>query len=122
MKKKVLAALTACLLTVCFVYATGENIKIFHNQIGTTHVQVQVQQLKKTDNGLVEINGGSTCMPGEHSSYIPRVTVTGKDSYVRLHFNAIMNENSSVVISSENAYGIGDDWIKKGDWFYCQNP
>ena len=120
MKKKVLAALAACLLTVCFAYATGENVKIFQNKIGTSHVQVQVQQLKKTDKGLIEIDGGSTCMPGEYSSYIPRITVTGRDSYVRLHFHATMNENSGVVISSENVYGIGEDWIKKGDWFYCR--
>ncbi|MBQ6496811.1 MAG: hypothetical protein IJI74_06560 [Firmicutes bacterium] len=123
MRKRIAVLLTAAavLLAAGAAFASTNGTKIFHNRIGTSHVQVQVEQLQRTNEGLTEIDSSQPVMPGEKCSYIPRVTVTGRDSYVRLQFEAMMNEDSSTSISAEDVYGLNEDWVRKGNRFYCRN-
>lgn len=112
-------AAAAVAVTACLAYGSADNIRVFTNNIRTSDVQVRVQQLRETDEGLKEISGSTACMPGEKSSYVPRVTVLGQESYVRLHLLAEANEGSDVSIGAGDAYGINDEWIVRGGWLYC---
>ncbi|MDO4869537.1 MAG: hypothetical protein Q4A65_04540 [Bacillota bacterium] len=121
MKKRIAAVLTVMAITAaaCLTYAATGGVKVFDNHIRTSDVQVQVQQLCETSSGLKEITDGSACMPGETCSYIPRVTVKGSASYVRLRFQAETNKGGKPEISARDVYGLNDRWVLKGSWFYC---
>lgn len=119
--KKTIAAFTAAvlLLSVLAVLAETEAGKVFRNKIETVFVQVDVQQLRETEKGLRQIQDGIAVMPGEKISYIPRVKVTGVRSYVRMRFDAVMNEAGGVEITPDDIYGLNKSWIKRGAYFYC---
>ena len=122
MKKRIAAIavvlVSAAAVGVALAY-TGTG-KVFHNTIQTSFVQVNVQQLQETEKGLQEATPQTAVLPGEKSSYIPRVTVEGRDSYVRLRFDVTMNDAAGIEITPEDVYGLDDDWVSIGNCFYCR--
>lgn len=122
MKKRIacIAAVFVLVAATGLVLANTETGKIFHNKMQTSFVQVNVQQLEQTEHGIQEAAVQRAVQPGEKSSYIPRVTVQGRDSYVRLRFDVAMNDANSMRITAKNVYGLNEDWINKGNCFYCR--
>lgn len=70
----------------------------------------------KTQGVDISITAGaddSEVMPGKAVKYEPKIQYKGVDSWIRLRLD-ISNEN----IKEEYFQGLGDDWIKKGEYFY----
>lgn len=111
MKKHIAAAAVCLLLSAAAAFGLAEftGTHAFNNTFGTAGVDVKIEHLRPGANGLVSLENGISVLPGETADYIPRVTNLEEDSYVRVSFN----------IDPENFEEINNDWIRRGQYFYC---
>ncbi len=92
----------------------------FRNNVETSGVDICIEQYHRTERGIEPVETGEKVTPGEVSSYIPRVTNLRAEGFVRVRVEIAMDNHVNREISVDDVTGIGDDWIRKGKYFYCK--
>ena len=105
-------------MTATLVYSAVVNEIVFKNNLKTGSVQIQVNQYEETENGKQLIGPGQV-LANQDVSYIPEVTNIRAASYVRVKVDIVMDEDVPEPVTVENIYGISDQWVKRGEYFYC---
>lgn len=122
--KRRIAILTASMLLIaslCLAFASAleySGSRVFRNEFNTSGVNLKLEQLQLTDSGLLPACDSSCVMPGEMVSYIPRVTNLEADSYIRVRLE-ISVDGTEIALTPDSYFGIGENWIRKGNCFYC---
>ncbi|MDD4200381.1 MAG: hypothetical protein PHS19_03220 [Eubacteriales bacterium] len=75
--------------------------QVFNNALETSGVDVRI-----------EAEGGGFTEPGRIVSYTPTITNLYSDSFIRVSFDS----------DPEEVFGMGDDWVKRGNYYYCKLP
>lgn len=122
LRSKPALALAVCLIIVfstMVTYAAFSVQHIFFNILSTDSVDIELSQLEMADGKEVPLKG---CLvtPGQNISYIPRVTNKGADCYIRVIFEVDMNSECAKAISLDDISHMNDEWVKRGDSFYCK--
>lgn len=125
MKRRIALATAAVLMVASLTLAFASALEysgthVFRNVLNTSGVNLQLEQFRMTDRGMVPAEKGMPVVPGERLSYIPRVTNLETDSYIRVRFE-VSASSTGVAITPESFYGTGSGWIRKGNFFYCRN-
>lgn len=124
--KRRIALITASVLilaSVSLAFATTleySGSHVFRNEFNTSGVNLKLEQFQMKDGIMAPANCGSDVMPGEKLSYIPRVTNLEADSYIRVSFE-ISADETGMAITPDSFFGVGENWIRKGNCFYCRN-
>ena len=92
----------------------------FKNKLDTGSVAIDLTTLSVDTEGNEVESSTQRIAPGTTVSYIPNVKNLRKDAYVRLRFEFEMSGSSTTPVTAENIQGLGSDWVKKGDYFYCK--
>ena len=122
MKSKRVKLLTAVSLAVILiaagVYAAVSDQLSYVEKFETDKVDIRLQQLTIGENGeteaveeLVEAN--------KDVSYIPRIKNEGADCYLRAKVEVTMDGECEEPLGIEHIYGLGPEWVLRGDYFYC---
>lgn len=128
MKKRILTvALAAGLLSVgAYVWAGGRNSLTVHNAASTGIVDIALEEYQIKDGKLEEYENGKIVTPGQAVSKIPEITCLEEPCYVRCAVAWDNPEADSVpevfTITEDDLLGIGTEWTKTGDYWYCTHP
>lgn len=101
----------------CVVYAANMYEVSYTNKVMTGSTDIKVEQYEITENGEKLIDPGMV-MPNMNVSYIPRVTNLRSEGYVRVKVDIVMEKDVPQPIVLDHVYGINDDWLRIGDYFY----
>ncbi len=118
-RRKVLTGTMLGLLLTAAVYGAFSSEISFRNDIKTGSVRVIIAQFEETDEGRVAIDPGAV-LANQDVSYIPEVTNLRADSYVRVKVELLDENEGSVPVTLDSIYGLNDEWIRKGEYFYCK--
>ena len=115
----ILAALVG-VAALGMTYAASVNVATFTEQFEMGKVGISLEQLTVTKDGEVAA-APDTVEPNKDVSYIPRFTCLNSDCYVRAKVEFIMDGQCNEPIGQECLYGVNEEWIKQGDYYYCRN-
>lgn len=124
MRQKTKVYIIFCVLVIavwgCVAYAAKVYEVSYTNNIKTGSVDIRIDQYEVTADGEKLVHPGEV-MPNMDVSYIPRVTNLRAEGYVRVKAEIVMDEETPVPMSFDYVFGMNDDWIRIGDYFYCKN-
>lgn len=86
--------------------------------LDTGSVDVDITPYEVRGGELIEATD-RMIMPGEKLSYIPEVTSLRESGFVRVKVEIEMDEDTGSPITTDNVFTVCDDWLQKGDYFYC---
>lgn len=92
------------------------------NNLSVGSVAIRLAVYEKTDTGEKPIQDGGVVSPNQTVSYIPRITSQRADCYVRVSMRVIMDQQIENAISPDDVVDLNEDWVRKGDVFYCKKP
>ena len=90
----------------------------FQGTVSTGSVDVDITPYEIRDGELVPAVD-KIIMPGDRVSYIPEVRNLREPGYVRMKAEITMDEISTEPITLDNVLELNDDWVRKGEHFYC---
>ena len=128
MKKRRIAMIFAVgLLSVgTYALAGGKTLLTVHNKAATSIVNIKLDEYQMTDGKLEEYKNGKVVVPGQVVSKIPEITCLEEPCYVRCAVtwdNPEADSASEVfTITEDDLLGIGTEWTKTGDYWYCTHP
>lgn len=128
MKKRRIAMIFAVgLLSVgTYALAGGKNQVTVHNKAATSNVNIKLDEYQMTDGELEEYENGKIVTPGQVVSKIPEITCLDESCYVRCAVTWDNSEADSAsevfTITEDDLLGIGTEWTKTGDYWYCTHP
>lgn len=108
----------ALIAGIAIVYALKVYEISFTNNFKTGSVDVKIEQYEITENGEKLIDPG-VVMPNQDVSYIPRITNLRSSGYVRVKVDIVMDKEIPRPITLDDVYDINEDWVQKGEYFYC---
>lgn len=119
-KTAVITAVVVLLLITTIVYgnviANRSEIK-FINNMKTGSVDVKIDLYEVNEKGETMLRPGQ--IEGDSKiSCIPRVTNLREESYVRVKADIKKDKESIEPLTMESVYGLDEDWIKRGNYFY----
>lgn len=89
------------------------------NKIDTGVVNIEIDEYTLDENNnRVPWKNNVEVLPGTVVNKIPCFTSKGNDCYVRAVINVKEDVNTNHPITMDDFYGISDDWIKIGSYFY----
>ena len=86
--------------------------------LNTGAVDVDITAYEVCNGELVEATD-KYVLPGEKLSYIPEVTSLREAGYVRVKVEIEMDDDTPNPITVDNVFTVCEDWLQKGDYFYC---
>lgn len=102
-----------------FVYAQTTHVFSFQNKYDTGILDIDLDQYQIDKSGNRVVAQSKSVLPGEKVSYIPAINNKGADCFVRLHVEAVMQDQYiKRGITQEDIYGIGSNWKQIGDYLY----
>lgn len=116
LKYYVSASLVFVLLAATAIHAASMYRLSYVERFETNEVNICIQEISAIENSedikqqLAEAN--------EDLSYIPRIINRAADCYVRARVKIDMNGECEQPLGLEHIYGLDEDWIKAGDYFY----
>lgn len=123
MKENKIKCIVLCVLTItvfgCIAYGARVYEISYTNNFKTGSVDIRIDQYEVTKDGEKLVKPGEV-MPNMDVSYIPRVTNLRAEGYVRVKAEIVMDKEIPIPISIDYVYGMNDDWIRIGDYFYCK--
>lgn len=90
----------------------------FSGAVSTGAVDVDITPYELVDGEMIPAID-KVIMPGDQVSYIPEVRNLREPGYVRVKAEINMDEVSAEPITLSNVIELSDDWVRKGDYFYC---
>ncbi|MCQ2546504.1 MAG: hypothetical protein MJ161_03020 [Clostridia bacterium] len=125
MKRRIALLTAALLLLVSFGLAFAAALeysgsRVFRNEFNTSGVNLKLEQYRVTDRGIARAVEGTCVAPGERVSYIPRVTNLEADSFIRVTLD-LTSDGDDIAITPDCFFGIGENWVRKGNCFYCRD-
>lgn len=90
----------------------------FHGKVSTSSVDVDITPYEVVDGKMIPAID-KVIMPGDKVSYIPEVRNLREAGYVRVKAEIDMDELSAEPITLSNVIELSDEWVRKGDYFYC---
>lgn len=118
MKKRVwiLAGTAAVLLTSTAAAAVSQVSTV--EMLSTGKVDIRLEELTRESGELSSWVDGIAVMPGMEISKIPRISNEAEDCYVRALVGFSGGEESGQMLNVTDLYGISDDWVRRGDYYY----
>jgi len=86
----------------------------------TGHVNISLEEYEQSDRGEILYTGNNIVLPGDEISLIPRITNYGIDCYVRARINYSAKDGTKINI--DDVTSMGENWIKKDDYYYYTQP
>lgn len=86
--------------------------------LSTGKVDIRLEELTRESGELSVWQDGIAVMPGMEISKIPRISNEAEDCYVRALVEFAGGEDSGQTLNVTDLYGISDDWIRRGDYYY----
>ncbi|HIS27396.1 MAG TPA: LPXTG cell wall anchor domain-containing protein [Candidatus Pullilachnospira intestinigallinarum] len=115
-RKAVLAGVTAFLFTTAAAAAFSQ---VSTMEILTTgKVDILLEELSRDTDGTSAWKDGMAVMPGMTVSKIPRISNAAADCYVRALVEFTGGEESGRTLDAADLYGISEDWVRRGDYYY----
>jgi len=108
-----------CLAALGITYAAADNTVSLVQRFGTGKVDIKLQQLTLA-SGKLEPAGTGIIAANEKISYIPRIINKKGDCYIRAKVELGIGESGDIVFSPNDIYGLGEGWVKRGEYFYYQ--
>ncbi len=105
------------------IYAfTNTSVLKVKDQLNTGGISIELKEFTMEDGEeLMYTDTETTVLPGQIISLIPRITNLGDSCYLRAKLTYTSQDNSLIQISDNNVDGIGEAWIKKGEYWYYKN-
>lgn len=116
--KMMIAAALSCMLITGITYAAAVNVITFVERFETGKVGIALQQLTVTGDGETEA-APDIVEANKDVSYIPRFTSKQSDCYIRAKVDVVMDGDCAQPLGIENIYGLSEDWVQQGEYFYC---
>lgn len=93
------------------------------NKFDTGVVNIEISEFTLDEKGKeVPWVDGIEVMPGMRVSKIPYFTATGNDCYIRVTLTIEEGFDVNHPITIDDLYGISDNWIRIGEYFYYKYP
>lgn len=116
-KRKVILAGAASFLLTATAAAAVSQVSTA-KMLSTGKVDIRLEELTQGPEGISPWTDGMTVMPGMEISKIPRISNEAADCYVRALVEFSGGEESGRTLEDADLYGISDDWICQGDYYY----
>ena len=113
--------LIVCLLSGAVIYAATHGEIAVSNQFRSGSVDLKLKTYSKTEDGEQEAVLGETVTANQTISYIPRITATRADCYVRLLVDIVMEKEIADPITLDGIE-LAEGWVQKGDLLYYTRP
>lgn len=124
-KMYILAVMLILIMFVSGIYAfTNSTIVNVKNELNTGAVKIELNEYSKNVDGTESLYSdvNLNVLPGQVISLIPRISNIGDSSYVRAKIGYSNSDNSTATLTQKEINGIGEKWIKKGDYWYYTEP
>lgn len=105
------------------IYAfTNSQILTVKNEVNTGAINIELKEYS-VQNGqeLIYTDSETMVLPGQIISLIPRISNKGDSSYVRAKLLYTSEDDSMIQITDNNVEGMGENWVKKGNYWYYKN-
>lgn len=86
--------------------------------LSTGKVDIRLEELVQGPEGISSWTDQIAVMPGMEISKIPRISNAATDCYVRALVEFSGGEESGRTLDVADLYGISDDWVRQGDYYY----
>ena len=86
--------------------------------LSTGKVDIRLEELVQGPEGISSWTDQIAVMPGMEISKIPRISNGAADCYVRALVEFSGGEESGRTLDVADLYGISDDWVRQGDYYY----
>ena len=86
--------------------------------LSTGKVDIRLEELVQGPEGISSWTDQIAVMPGMEISKIPRISNAATDCYVRALVEFSGGEESGRTLDVVDLYGISDDWVRQGDYYY----
>lgn len=93
-------------------------------EIKTGGIAIQLNCWEETENSVREqYQKQPELLPREKMSYVMEVQNLGSDAWIRLQVKFLEKSDlNSTIVDETWLYGIGNEWIKKGNYWYYTKP
>lgn len=105
------------------IYAlTNTTTTKVENELSTGGINIQLKEYLLNNGVEQEYTENETrIMPGSEVALVPRISCLGDSCYIRTKVSYNSN-GTNINLSDANLKGIGENWIKKGDYWYYKQP
>lgn len=115
-RKVIIAAVILILLSAVSISAFMETSVTYRFSSGKADVHLEEYTMKNGER--VPWENGATVMPGGYLWKIPIIVNDGAACYIRTSVNFESERPSSQPLTVDSLDGIGEQWIRQGDFFY----